>query len=125
MQRLVFVFVHLAGLKLNAKKCSFARTHVTYLGHIISSRGIEPDRNKTVAVATYPTPQNSKEVKQFMGLSKNYRRLIPAYAQIAEPLHRLLKKTSESFQWTAECEASFTTLKLKLIQSPLLACLLE
>ena len=123
LQRLASVFDRLrsAGLKLKAKKCSFARTHVTYLGHIISSKGIEPDRNKTAAVATYPTPQNNKEVKQFMGLSNYYRRFIPGYAQIAEPLHRLLKKTSKSFQWTAECEAAFTTLKSKLTQSPLLA----
>ena len=65
LQRLASVFDRLcsAGLKLEAKKCSFARTHVTYLGHIISSKGIEPDRNKTAAVATYPTPQNNKEIK--------------------------------------------------------------
>ena len=50
----------------------------------------DPDRNKTAAVVTYPTPQNSKEVRQFMGLSNYYRCFIPAYAQIAEPLHHLL-----------------------------------
>ena len=56
-----------------------------------------------------------------MGLSNYYCRLIPAYAQIAEPLHRLLRKTSKSFQWTTECETSFNTLKSKLTTSPVLA----
>ena len=56
-----------------------------------------------------------------MGLSNYYCRFIPAYAQIAEPLHRLLKKTSKSFQWTTECETSFNTLKSKLTTSPVLA----
>ena len=123
LKRLVSVFDRLraANLKLKAKKCYFARKQVIYLGHVISSKGIEPDKTKIAAVATYPTPQNSKEVKQFMGLSNYYRRFIPAYAQIAEPLHRLLKKNSKSFHWTAECEASFNTLKSKLTTSPVLA----
>ena len=56
-----------------------------------------------------------------MGLPNYYRRFIPGYVQIAEPLHCLLKKTSKRFQWTSECEASFTLLKSKLTQSPLLA----
>lgn len=56
-----------------------------------------------------------------MGLSNYYRCFIPAYAQIAEPLHRLLRKTSKSFQWTTECETSFATLKSKLTNPPVLA----
>ena len=44
-----------------------------------------------------------------MGISNYYRRFIPAYARIAEPLHRLLRKGSKTFQWTKQCEASFDT----------------
>ena len=123
LQHLASVFDRLrsAGLKLKAKKCSFANTHVNYLGHVISRHGIEPDKAKIAAVSTYPTTQNCKDVKQFLGLSNYYRRFIPAYAQIAEPLHHLLRKTSESFQWTAECEAFFNALKAKLTTSPVLA----
>lgn len=110
-----------AGLKLQAKKCHFAQAQVTYLGHIISNKGIEPDKSKLTAVSAYPTPQSTKEVKQFMGISNYYRRFIPGYAQIAEPLHRLLRKSSKSFQWTKECEISFTTLKSKLTTPPILA----
>ena len=56
-----------------------------------------------------------------MGLSNYYRCSIPAYAQIAEPLHRLLRKNSKSFQWTAECKTSFNTLKSKLTTPPVSA----
>ena len=56
-----------------------------------------------------------------MGLSNYYRRFISNYAQIAEPLHRLLRKSSKSFNWTPECEASFHTLKAKLTSPPILA----
>ena len=110
-----------AGLKLKSRKCHFAKKQITYLGHVISPQGVEPDEKKLAAVTAYPTPQNSKEVKQFMGLSNYYRRFISNYAQIAEPLHRLLRKSSKSFNWTPECEASFHTLKAKLTSPPILA----
>ena len=87
-----------AGLKLRTKKCHFAQEQVTYLGHIISNKGIEPDKSKLTAISAYPTPRTTKEVKQFMGISNYYRCFIPGYAQIAEPLHRLLRKSSKGFQ---------------------------
>ena len=123
LQRLVSVFDRLrtAGLKLKPKKCHFAKQQITYLGHVISIKGIEPDGNKLAAVTAYPTPRNSKEVKQFIGLSNYYRRFIPHYAEVAEPLHRILRKTSKNFNWTAECDISFSLLKAKLTSPPILA----
>ena len=62
LQRLVSVFNRLrtAGLKLKPKKCHFAKQQITYLGHVISIEGIEPDGKELTAVTTYPTPRNSK-----------------------------------------------------------------
>ena len=123
LQRLVSVFDRLraAGLKLKPKKCHFAKQQITYLGHVISSNGVEPDGKKLAAVTTYPTPSSNHEVKRFLGLSNYYRRFIPHYAQIAEPLNRLLRKTSKSFNWTPECDTAFNTLKAKLTSPPILA----
>ena len=123
LRRLASVFDRLraAGLKLKASKCHFIQEQVTYLGHIISSEGIKPDNAKLTAVTAYPTPQNTKEVKQFMGISNYYRRFIPAYARIAELLHRILRKSSKTFQWTEQCKASFNTFKSKLTTPPILA----
>ena len=75
---------------------------------IVSSKGIEPDGTKIAAVTAYPTPSNPKEVKQFMGLSNYYRRFIPAYAQIAEPLHRLLRKLPRVFNGLQSAKLPFT-----------------
>ena len=123
LQHLTSVFdrLRLAGLKLKAKKCHFAKQQITYLGYIISSRGVEPDSKKLAVVTTYPTPCTNKEVKQFLGLSNYYRHFITNYAWIAEPLHRLLRKTTKSFNWTPECNASFNSLKSKLTSPPILA----
>ena len=67
------------------------------------------------------TPSSNHEVKQFLRLSNYYRHFIPHYAQIAEPLNRLLGKTSKSFNWTPEFDAAFNTLKAKLTSPPILA----
>ena len=113
----VFDRLRVVGLKLKPEKCHFAKAHVTYLGHVISNEGITPYKAKIASVANYPTPQNSKEVKQFIGLSNYYRRFIPSYAAIAEPLHQLLRKNNKAFAWTAECDTSFNILKTKLTTS--------
>ena len=87
LKRLACVFDRLraAGLKLKAKKCHFIQEQVTYLGHIISNKGIAPGKAKLTAFTAYPTPQTTKEVKQFMGISNYYRNFIPSYAHIALP----------------------------------------
>ena len=68
----VFDRLKTGGLKPKPKKCYFAKQQITYLGHVISIKGIEPDGNKLAAVTTYPTLCNSKEVQQFIVLS-HYR----------------------------------------------------
>ena len=53
-----------------------------------------------------------------MGLAGFYRRFIRGYATIVAPLTKLL--TLESFQWTPDATATFTTLKQMLTSSPVL-----
>ena len=38
---------------------------VAYLGHIISIKGIKPDKAELTAITTYPIPQNTKEVSSW------------------------------------------------------------
>ena len=41
--------------------------------------------------SSYPVPTDMKKLRQFFGLANYYRRLLPAYSTIAEPLHKLLR----------------------------------
>ena len=52
IKRLRGVFTKLvaAGLKLKPKKCEFFKSRIAYLGHIVSSKGIETDPKKVEAV---------------------------------------------------------------------------
>ncbi|TYK02488.1 ty3-gypsy retrotransposon protein [Cucumis melo var. makuwa] len=57
----------------NKKKCNFARTRVEYLGHIISEKGVEVDREKIRAIKECPIPTNVRDVRGFLGLTGSAR----------------------------------------------------
>ena len=60
--------IQAAGLKLKPRKCNFAQTEVTYLGHVISARGVRTDPEKIKAVQEFPTPTNFKTLQPLLGL---------------------------------------------------------
>ena len=118
--RLVFDRFREAGLKLKPSKCHFGQKEVKYLGHVITTEGIQPDPEKVKVVQEYPAPKSVKEVRAFMGLTNYYRKFVKGFAQVASPLHDLTKKGA-SFLWTEDCQKAFDTLKKALTEAPILA----
>jgi hypothetical protein len=104
-------------VKLN--KCSFGQTQISYLGHVINSQGVASDPQKISKVASWPTPQNSKDVRSFLGLAGYYRKFVQHFGIIARPLFNLLKKNMP-FVWTSETDTAFQLLKNKLVEAPVL-----
>ncbi|XP_074378254.1 putative mitochondrial protein AtMg00860 [Apium graveolens] len=60
------------------------------------------------------------EVRSFMGLAGNYRRLVKDFSKIAVPLNKLTRK-NENFELTEKCENSFQELKQRLVNASILA----
>ncbi|XP_045456438.1 uncharacterized protein LOC123666387 [Melitaea cinxia] len=83
---------------------------VSYLGHVISSDGIQTDPEKLEAVQKWPTPKDKTEVRAFLGLCSYYRRFVKGFSEIAKPLHRLTEDKRQ-FSWDGTCEDSFQKLK--------------
>ncbi|CAG9562833.1 unnamed protein product [Danaus chrysippus] len=50
------------NLKLNMQKCSFLQDEVTYLGHEITSKGVQPSDSKLDAVSKFPVPKSVHEL---------------------------------------------------------------
>ena len=94
LSRLADVLTRLrqAGLKVKPSKCHLMKKSVHYLGHVVSSEGVETDPAKIQCIADWMTPSNAKELKQFLGLASYYRRFVRGFAKIASPLHRVLEK---------------------------------
>ncbi len=130
------------GLKLSPEKCSFFKTSIKYLGHVVLERGVETDTEKIAALRKWPKPKNIKELKSFLGFAGYYRRFIGDYSKIARPLNDLtvgylppkeygkgnLKdpipmidpKRPFADKWTQKCDEAFDTLIHKLPTAPVL-----
>ena len=57
-----------AGVTLNVDKCVFSTKQVKFLGHVVSSNGIEVDPDKVKAITDHPAPTNMQEVRTFLGM---------------------------------------------------------
>ena len=109
-----------ANLMLKPAKCTLFQTAVTYLGYVVSERGVTADPVKVQALMNWPRPSNTHEVRSFIGLCSYYHRFVPGFAQLAKPLHPLTEKNA-NFKWTEECDKAFQTLKDHLTKAPVLA----
>ena len=88
------------------------------LGHIISEKGIEVDKEKIELISKLPSPNNIKTVKQFLGHAGYYRRFIMDFSKIAKPMYKLLEKEAK-FIWDADCQKRFEELKAYLTTTPI------
>ena len=108
--RIFFQRLREADLKLKYSKCNYFKTHVQYLGHLVSGKGIRPLPEKLDSIKRMPAPTTPKEIKQFLGLVGYYRKFIPRFADIARPMTNLTKQDIP-FQRTVQCQAALELLK--------------
>ena len=78
------------GIKIKGKKSEWAVKEFSFLGQIVSAEGVRVDPKKLTAIRSIPLPTTSKQLKSFLGAVGAWRRYIPAFAEIADPLRPLL-----------------------------------
>ena len=115
----VFKVLQINQLYAKRRKCSFAVKHVDYLGHSISKKGVEMNKDKVEAIVKWPIPKNVKELRGFLGLAGYYRRFIKGFGIISRPWTDLLKKNN--FFWTQVSTEAFNKLEEIMSTSPLLS----
>ncbi|GBG63480.1 hypothetical protein CBR_g38098 [Chara braunii] len=108
-----------AGFKVAFEKCQFFLTTISFLGHVVTDQGLQPEPQKVAAVRDAPVPTTITQVRAFLGLASYYRRFIKGFTEIAGPLTNLLRK-DQSLIWTPECDQAFSKLKAALISAQVL-----
>nr|GFB62574.1 reverse transcriptase domain-containing protein [Tanacetum cinerariifolium] len=106
-------------LALNWEKSHFMVKEGIVLGHKISKKGIEVDKEKIEVISKLPHPTTVKGIHCFLGHAGFYRRFIKDFSKISRPMTHLLEKNSP-FIFSNECIQVFRTLKDKLTEAPIL-----
>nr|GEY47715.1 hypothetical protein [Tanacetum cinerariifolium] len=106
-------------LALNLEKSHFMVKEDIVLGHKISKKGIEVDREKIEVILKLPHPTIVKGIRSFLGHAGFYRRFIKDFSKISRPMTHLLEKNSP-FIFSNERIQAFKTLKNKLTKTSIL-----
>ncbi|CAF3126930.1 unnamed protein product [Rotaria sp. Silwood2] len=84
-----------ANFRLNVNKCQIARTSIDYLGHNIEHRNIRPNADNIRALEKTSQPTTAKEAFRFVKAAEYYRKFIPNFSTIAQPLHKYAPTTKD------------------------------
>ena len=81
------------------EKCSFLKSEVSYLGRILSERGIEADTSRLPDFSTIKPPRTRKAAQKLLGYINWFRNFIPNLSIKMTGLTQKLS-TKEEFKWT-------------------------
>ena len=108
------------GYYAHPDKCEFFQKEVSFLGHVISGKGVSVQAHKVKAVQEWPVLTTKKEVRQFLGLVNYYRKFIPEFSHIARPLTDLTHD-DHGWSWGESEQKAFDGLKQRLSTADILA----
>ena len=108
-----------AKLCLKMSKCLFFKQELSYLGHLLATKGIKPQSEKVKALSEMKPPRNQKGVREFLGMVGYFMKFINRFADAARPMTKLTWK-GVKFEWTEECQTGFEYLKMCLTEAPML-----
>ena len=107
------------GSKLNVAKCQIGKRSVTYLGHVLSDKGLSPMNSKVRAVEEMKVPSNKQELRRFLGFMNYLQKFCPRIADVEEPLRKLLRN-NVLFTWEVAQQNAFEQCKQLVTKAPTL-----
>lgn len=108
-----------ANLKLNKSKMNLRKHKVSFMGHVITSKGLKPDPKKVKAVEEMPRPTSKKELSSLLGFVNYLSKFLPRLTKVAKPLQELTFKEAR-FLWSPQHETAFSDIKQLVVNNPLL-----
>ncbi|GKT29852.1 Transposon Ty3-I Gag-Pol polyprotein [Aduncisulcus paluster] len=105
-------------LKINPNKCKFGMKQVEHLGVILDEKGIRISPKRLLQVERFSDLETVKDVRSFLGIVNFFRKFIPSFTEMVEPIAKL-KKEAE-WKWGEEqCQAVMKIIKEINIQTVL------
>ena len=112
----LFGRIRTLGLKLNLHKCQFLMNEISFFGVVIGKDGVKMDAEKVKALDSFRPPENTSELKSFLGFATFCSRFIPNFSTLTGPLRDLLRD-GVTFHWSSKQQEAFRTIKDTLRQN--------
>jgi hypothetical protein len=114
-----------ANMSLKPKKCHVAAKSLNIVGYKVTRDGIQINPDKLQAIHAYNFPLSKTAVRRCLGMTNQYRKQIPNYASVVEPLIAMTRKDWPA-TWTASqvpegARVAFENVKQALLNPPILA----
>lgn len=138
--RIVFERLTEWGLRVKSSKCVLGVESLDFLSHKISSKGIEPSKDRVKAILEFPTPTTLTQAYRYRGMINYYHRFIPHLSDHLSPIHTHLSQFADKknkskkpgkektkvlkpkdFYWPPDCQEAFKESKQALANATLLA----
>ena len=89
--RQVLIKLRQHGLYVKLEKCEFSVRTVSFLGVIISLKGIAIEPRRVNAILEWPEPKSFRDIQGFIRFTNFYQRFICAFSALAARLMAMLK----------------------------------
>lgn len=99
------------GLVGSRNKCHFHCQSTDFLGFDLSLTGIRMHRDKIDAVLSWRLPTSRKGFQSFLGFTNFYRRFIPHFATLAQPLYEASTNVNLASQPSTAVIEAFQNIK--------------
>ena len=86
------------GIQLTKDKVELKQRQITYLGHVISEKGLQADPKKVDAILTFPQPEDKPAEHKLLGMIAYLQKFTPRLSEASAPLRNLVKK-DVNFRW--------------------------
>ena len=104
------------NITLNKDKMQLKKSEVRFLGHLLTTNGVQADPEKIHAITEMPKPTDVKGVHGFLGLINYLSKFLPKMSELCEPLRVLTLRETE-WCWPEAHDKVFQEIKLLVTNS--------
>ena len=104
-------------IKIRPQKINLAKEEIDFLGMVWTKGKLSIPRAKTLAFQNLPSPNTPKKAKSVICALSYYRKFVPSFAQLSQPIMDLSLLHPKEFKWTEQHENLFRRLIRKICQN--------
>ena len=97
----------------------FLVREAVFIGHVITTDGLQPNPVTVQAIVNMPTPKDKQGVRRFLGTINYLSKFCPLLSTVTQPL-RNLSKDDVQFLWSAKQQHAFDATKALATSAPCL-----